>query len=370
MADRDEASSAGSGVCPSCGSEVAAGLLHCPACRWLVHSDELKRLAARAEEALRRGELAQARDGWRRALELLPAGSEQLESVRRRVEELGRRLEKHGAQGPAPVSGPSRSVDSAAIGPGTSSGGQRRSRVGTAGAAIGGFGLLLWKFKLVAGFILGKGKLLLLGLTEAGTLFSMLLSMGLYWGLFGWKFAVGLVISIYVHEMGHVAALLRLGIRASAPMFIPGFGAMVRLHQYPASAREDARVGLAGPLWGLGASVVALAGFHATGWPILAAIARVGAWLNLLNLIPLWQLDGSRGFRALDRRGRWLVVGAQAALWLATGESLFFLLVLAGGYRCIADRAPAEGDTRALLELLLLVASLGALCTIPVPGAL
>jgi len=70
---------------------------------------------------------------------------------------------------------------------------------------------------------LGKGKLLLLGLTKSTTLFTMLLSMGVYWTAWGWRFALGLVLSIYVHEMGHVAALQRYGIKATAPMFIPGF---------------------------------------------------------------------------------------------------------------------------------------------------
>src|SRR3989454_12639768 len=81
----------------------------------------------------------------------------------------------------------------------------------------------------------------------------MLLSAGVYWAAWGWKFALGVVLSIYVHEMGHVQALQRYGIKATAPMFIPGVGAVVRLKQYPASPREDARVGLAGPLGGLGA---------------------------------------------------------------------------------------------------------------------
>src|SRR5439155_143942 len=83
----------------------------------------------------------------------------------------------------------------------------------------------------------------LLGLTKASTLFTMLLSAGVYWAAWGWKFALGVVLSIYVHEMGHVQALQRYGIKATAPMFIPGVGAVVRLKQYPASPR-DARVGL------------------------------------------------------------------------------------------------------------------------------
>src|SRR4029079_16405953 len=127
---------------------------------------------------------------------------------------------------------------------------------------------VLWKLKTVLLVLLGKGKQLLLGFSKAGTVLTMLLSFGAYWALWGWKFAAGLVLSIYVHEMGHVAALRRFGIPATAPMFIPGLGAFVRLKQPPATAIEDARVGLAGPRWGLGATIVAAALGAATGAPV------------------------------------------------------------------------------------------------------
>src|SRR5256885_5819705 len=118
-------------------------------------------------------------------------------------------------------------------------------------------------------------------------------------------FAFGLVLSIYIHEMGHVQALQRYGIKATAPMFIPGFGAVIRLKQYPADAREDARVGLAGPLWGLGAALAAYAVYRATGVGVWGAIAHMGALVNLFNLVPVWQLDGARGClpRGLHLRG-------------------------------------------------------------------
>src|SRR5262249_44637075 len=175
-------------------------------------------------------------------------------------------------------------------------------------AALGPVGLLAWKFKFVLAFLVTKGKLLLVGLTQASTFFSMLLSLGLYWTQWGWKFAVGLVISIYIHEMGHVEALRRYGIRATAPMFIPMLGAVGRMKQYPAEPREDARVGLAGPLWGTAAALSALLVSLVTRWTAFAAIARAGAWINLFNLLPVWQLDGGRGFRAMSRGQRWLVV--------------------------------------------------------------
>jgi hypothetical protein len=78
----------------------------------------------------------------------------------------------------------------------------------------------------------------------------MLVSFGAYWALYGWMFGLGLVLSIYVHEMGHVWVVRKLGFAASAPMFLPLMGAFVRLHQRPSSPREDARIGLGGPIWG------------------------------------------------------------------------------------------------------------------------
>ena len=72
-----------------------------------------------------------------------------------------------------------------------------------------------------------------------GAMLSMLAMFGTYWLAYGWPFAAGLVLSIYVHEMGHVIALRRYNIAATAPMFIPFFGAFVRMKQYPATVVEE-----------------------------------------------------------------------------------------------------------------------------------
>ena len=79
-------------------------------------------------------------------------------------------------------------------------------------------------------------------------------------------------------------------------MFIPGLGAVIRLQQQIVNPREDAEIGLAGPIYGLAASVVVLVSWLLTGLPVLAAIAGVGAWINLFNLLPVASLDGGRGF--------------------------------------------------------------------------
>jgi Zn-dependent protease len=303
----------------------------------LVHAATLKRLADEANSAHTAGDLTAALTAWRQALDLLPPGTRQREVIAATIDSLGRELEQSGAT--------------------ASSSPQRRSgsKVATGAAGIGALGLLLSKLKLV-----------LLGLTKLSTLASMLLAFSLYWTMWGWRFALGFVASIYVHEMGHVAALSRLGIKATAPMFIPGIGAVVRLKQYPVTPREDARVGLAGPIWGLAAAAVAYAVYRVTDGQTWGAIAQVGAWINLFNLLPVWQLDGARGFRALATDQRWMVVAIVAAMWLVTHEGLLVLLFLTAAYAAWRGEAPEDGDRRALLEFGPLVAVLSIMTKIPV----
>ena len=290
------------------------------------------------------GDPSAALAAWRQALELLPPDATQYQVVSARVADLSRTRDGQPAAKP-------------------------RSRWGKGAAGLGAFGALLAKFKFAIVFLLTKAKLLLFGLTKAGTLFSMLLSAGVYWTVWGWKFALGVVLSIYVHEMGHVQALQRYGINATAPMFIPGIGAVIRLKQYPASPREDARVGLAGPLWGLAASLAAYAMYRTTDSGVWGAIAHFGAWVNLFNLVPVWQLDGGRGFRALVRWQRWIAVGVVAAMWLITGEGLLLLLAVAAAVSAGFGAAPEEPDQGALLEYSFLVVALSLLTRIVVPSA-
>ncbi|HEV3164988.1 MAG TPA: site-2 protease family protein [Isosphaeraceae bacterium] len=342
--------------CPGCGTELAHSLLTCPSCHRLVHADELKRLAAEAEQAEKAGELSAALGSWRSALELLPAASRQHQTIAARVAEVGRRLDE--------IPGGSKMKAAAAADA------QGHSKLGGsagAGAAgLGGLALLLWKFKFVAIMVLTKGKLLLLGLTKAGTFYSMLLSFWVYWVAFGWWFALGLVVSIYIHEMGHVFALRHYGIKASAPMFIPGLGAFVRLKQSPLDPRQDARVGLAGPIWGLGAALAAGAVWLAAGTQAWGAIARVGALINLFNLIPFPPLDGSRAFRALSRTDRWLATATLAMMAYATGQTWVFLLVAVAAWNAAFVPAPSKSDRTSLLWYELLVVSLASMSMIPV----
>jgi len=300
-----------------------------------VHAETLARLAAGAETSEAAGRRDEALGLWRQALELLPADAPQLPTVRQRIAGLAKN-----------ASAP-----------------DFKKRFGT---VLGGLLLVLWKLKVVVVLLLTKAKFLLFGLGKLSTLLSMLAAAGVYWSLWGWKFALGIVGSIYVHEMGHVSALRRYGIQASAPMFIPGIGALIRLRQHPATVAEDARVGLAGPIRGLGAALAAYAVYLATRSPIWGAIAHFGAWVNLFNLLPFWQLDGGRGFRALTRRERWLATAALAATWLLTSEPLLVLLALAGAANALGA-APEEPDTGAFGMYVGLALSLALLARVPVP---
>lgn len=343
-------------VCPACGTHLAASLLSCPSCGRLVHADALGRLAADAGAATERGELSAALGHWRKALDLLPPGSRQHEIITEKVTTLSDRL------GPMPVMPPPAALaaDQAETHAAPSSG-LKKGMTG-AGALI----LLLWKFKFVLTFIVTKGKILLLGLTKAKTLFSMVLFLGVYWTAFGWKFALGIVLSIYIHEMGHVAMLRHYGVKASSPMFIPGVGAIIRLKQNLPDAIADARTGLAGPMWGLGAAIGAYLVYLATGWQSWAAIAQVGAWINLFNLIPVWQLDGGRGFRTLTRNQRWQAVAVVGTAWFFTAQGMLLIVLIAAAIKAGGGQSPDKPDRMGLLQYVLLIAALSAMTMIDV----
>lgn len=351
-------------TCAGCAAEIGPLLLACPSCHTLVHADRLKALAAAAASARTAADAGAELTAWREALELLPPAAEQYQRIRARVEQLSAgvidgTLPSTSASTPASASGwtsaasaASSSTSGSASAPSPS---HQQSKSQTksiwTGGALTAAALFLWKFKALAAFALTKGKLLLAGLTNSTTVLTMLPSIGLYWTIYGWRFAVGIVISIYIHEMGHVAALRRFGIAASAPMFIPGLGAVIRSRQQPTSPRELARVGLGGPIWGLGAAIAAFLMYGLTGAPIWAAIGQFGAWVNLFNLMPVWQLDGAHAFTAMDRRARWLATAAAAATFFVTREGLLILVAIFAGLQAWhagrADTATHEAGTHA-----------------------
>jgi Zn-dependent protease len=177
-------------------------------------------------------------------------------------------------------------------------------------APIAAVGFAIWKLKFVFAAIF-KFKLF----TVAG---SMLVSIGAYALLWGWQFALGFVLLLLVHELGHVAEAKRQGLPVSAPMFIPFLGALITLKQLPDNAWNEAKVAIAGPvIGGLGAAAVWGVG-EATDSDLLIALAFTGFFLNLFNLAPISPLDGGR-----------IVAAIHPALWLAGLAVLLGLTILA-----------------------------------------
>ena len=110
-----------------------------------------------------------------------------------------------------------------------------RKRIGSALAAIAALLAKFWAAIKGVVLLLPKAKLL----TTAGTAIVSVVAYSLF---FGWTFAIGFVILLFVHEMGHVIQLRREGIKASAPMFIPLLGAVVMMKSMPDDALAEARV--------------------------------------------------------------------------------------------------------------------------------
>jgi Zn-dependent protease len=128
---------------------------------------------------------------------------------------------------------------------------------------------------------------------------SMLVSIAAYSLIWGWKFAVGFVVLLLVHEMGHVVQLRREGIKASAPLFIPFLGAVVWSKSLGENAAAEARVGLAGPVLGSIGAAACIPIAEITGSDFWRALAFTGFFLNLFNLLPVVPLDGGRAMAAL-----------------------------------------------------------------------
>jgi Zn-dependent protease len=160
---------------------------------------------------------------------------------------------------------------------------------------------------------------------------SMLVSVAAYALIWGWRFAVGFVLLLLVHELGHVIQLRREGIEASAPMFIPFLGALVAMKELPKDAAAEARVGLAGPVFGSLGALVPLGLYALTGEELFKALAFVGFFLNLLNLLPVLPLDGGRAMAALSP-WMWLVgYGLLLGVTIAFPNPIMLLVLLLGG---------------------------------------
>ncbi|HEX8743775.1 MAG TPA: site-2 protease family protein [Thermoleophilaceae bacterium] len=196
-----------------------------------------------------------------------------------------------------------------------------------AGGAIAAAALLAVKFGAKL-----KGLLLLLPkLKLFTTSASMLVSVGAYSLIWGWKFALGFVLLLLVHEYGHVLQLRREGIPASAPLFIPFLGAVVGMRGLPDDAAAEARVGLAGPVLGAVGCLVPTGVWLATGEEFWQALAFTGFFLNLFNLLPVLPLDGGRAMAALSPKVWVLGFLILVVAAVAFPNPIILIIVLLGG---------------------------------------
>lgn len=204
---------------------------------------------------------------------------------------------------------------------------------------FGPIGLLLF-------YLLGKLKYLgvILQVGKFKTFITMLISIWAYAVFWGWPFAAGFVALLFIHEMGHVVALRMMGIKATAPMFIPFMGAFIGMKQMPDNAFDEAVMAYGGPLLGtLGAIGCAGAGL-VTGNPFWYALAMSGFLLNLFNLLPISPLDGGRIIGVISPK-LWIVglIGA-AGLFYLTWSPIIALIIIMGSFQIYntSKRSAAE----------------------------
>jgi Zn-dependent protease len=197
-------------------------------------------------------------------------------------------------------------------------------RIGAGALAVGA---------LIANFA-AKFKLLLVALPKLKVLTtsgSMLVSIAAYSLFFGWTFAVGFVLLLLVHEMGHVIQLRREGIKASASMFIPFLGAVVAAKSLGENATAEARVGLAGPVLGSLGAAALIPVYLLTGDELWRVLAFTGFFLNLFNLLPVVPLDGGRAMAAMAPWMWFVGFAALVAVTIAFPNPILLIILLFGG---------------------------------------
>jgi Zn-dependent protease len=318
--------------CKACGRDLASTELACVQCHSLVYSEELTVLSLRANRLEESGDFQQALEEWRNSIQMLPPQSTQADWVRDHIRKLELSI-------PSARPAPDKHHWAKKLGP------------------LAPIAIFLAKAKWL--FALFKLKFL----------FSLGAFFALYWAMWGWKFGVGFGVLVLIHEMGHYIDIRRRGLPADMPVFLPGFGAYVRWQAMGVSLETRAGVSLAGPLAGLLAGVGCLLLWWKTGDPIWAGLTRAGVWLNLMNLSPVWILDGGQVTNALDRNGRWMALAAAALCALVFQESVFLLVAAGFVWRLFTKDLPPVASPRTVIYFICVLGLLGAvLRTVPGHG--
>jgi Zn-dependent protease len=311
--------------CSSCSRWLEPGTLICPDCEHIVYSEHLREIATQATVEESAGRWVEARAVWQTAFDWLPAGTKQYEAVEKRIGLIDGRFSAAEAKKA-----------------------KWTKRLGPLAPAV---------------FFLAKFKSLFFLLTKAKFLLSFFAFFGLYWALFGWKFGLGFTGGILIHEMGHYVAARRRGLKVDLPIFLPGLGAYVRWYSQGISLEDLSGIALAGPFFGL--LVAAFCGIvaKATGETfaqpgLWSALAHVTAWLNIVNLIPVFGLDGAQATHALDRMQRVLILATTLIFFGWLREWPFLFVALGMGFR-VFQPAPERASTKTLVQFVLLLFVLG-----------
>jgi Zn-dependent protease len=316
--------------CKGCSATIFPDVLVCAQCHTLVHAAELERLSVWANAYEDQGQIPEALTAWLKTLSLLPSDSTQAAWVQRKIRSLD-------VVATAQQSAPPKNQWAKKLGP-------------LAPIAIA----------------LSKAKVLL-GVFKLKFIFSLFAFVAIYWALFGLKFGIGFAVLILIHEMGHYIDVKRRGLPVEMPVFVPGFGAYVKWQSLGVSRVTRAFVSLAGPLAGFVSAAVCYMIWFKTRDPLWAALARVGAWLNVLNLIPVWMLDGGESMMALDKFERIAVLTVSLALWLLLGEGVFALVAAGSCWRLFTHDLPEQPSRSTAAYFIAVLALLGLILRIT-PG--
>lgn len=160
---------------------------------------------------------------------------------------------------------------------------------------------------------------------------SAVVSLVAYGLLFGWQFGLGIVVLLFIHEMGHYVIIRAKGLPASWPVFIPLLGAFVAMRRMPLNVRDEAEIAIAGPFAGAMASAACFWLYQVTGIPVLLPLAYFSFLINLLNLVPVSPLDGGRIVGAISR-WIWPIGLVLMALAFFYTHSILLLILLWLGF--------------------------------------
>ncbi|WP_158944578.1 site-2 protease family protein [Granulicella sp. S190] len=309
--------------CPECDLWLPPMTLSCPECHGIVYARHLKGLGQLAVSQEQEQAWPEARGTWQQVIQWLPADSEQVQVVAGHLAEIDSRIQA----------------------------GEQRTAT--------------WKKRLgplapVAYFLL-KAKTFLFALLKFKFLLSFFAFFGIYWALFGWRFGLGFAVSILIHEFGHYIAARRRGLKVDLPVFLPGLGAYVRWYSMGVSLDTLSSIALAGPFAGLLAAAACGAFYFETRVEVWAALAHAGAWLNLINLVPVLGLDGAQATHALNRTQRALLLAAAILFFAFLHEGVFLFIAAGMAWRLFTGVAPESPSSATMIRYTLLLFLLGAL---------